>query len=57
MYIGDYDEYATDDDSANAPSQSNFEKFIVPNLGVGEFEKILHYSPISNPCLTEYKKT
>ena len=57
MYIGEYDEYATEDGSCNAPSESTFEKFIVPNLGVGEFDKIMYYSPVTNPCLTEFKKT
>ena len=57
MYIGEYDEYGTEDGSSDSPSQSRLEKFISANLGVGEFEKIMYYSPISNPSLTEFKKT
>jgi hypothetical protein len=35
VYVGDYDEYGLEDGSLFSPSQSLFEKFVVPNLGIG----------------------
>ena len=49
IYVGEFDEYSDE--------PQKFTHFIIPNIGSQDFKEVYSFSPMSNPNLTQFKKS